>query len=226
MNNELLANRIAAKIKEKIQNGYYKQNARLTVRMLCDEFQVSETPIKQALNQLSGMGLVIAIPKCGIKVKSFNFTQMSNIWDARLMIELHCVPQAIAQSRDKQGFRDKIEKLLIRTNTEYQHCHDEFTKENFTPLSTNDYAFHLEIVKCCANPLIIQMYENLHTHESMFVGFDVHTPASMLKTKEQHTKIAHALLDADQDALKKAIVDHIDTTIMLYRQHAKHGKAQ
>ena len=49
---ELLADEIAQKIRQKIQKQEYAQGDRLTVRWLCEEFGASETPVKQALNQL------------------------------------------------------------------------------------------------------------------------------------------------------------------------------
>ena len=66
---ELLADEIAQKIRAKIQNQQYKAGQRLTVRLLCEEFGTSETPVKQALNQLVTTGLVVSIPKCGMRVR-------------------------------------------------------------------------------------------------------------------------------------------------------------
>ena len=56
---ELLADEIAQKIRQKIQKQEYAQGERLTVRWLCEEFGASETPVKQALNQLVSTGLVV-----------------------------------------------------------------------------------------------------------------------------------------------------------------------
>ncbi len=56
---ELLADEIAQKIRQKIQKQKYAQGDRLTVRWLCEEFGASETPVKQALNQLVSTGLVV-----------------------------------------------------------------------------------------------------------------------------------------------------------------------
>jgi len=219
MGTTLLANDIAADIRKKIQDGRYTQNTRLTVRLLCEEYGVSETPVKQALNQLEGKGLVVAIPKCGVRVKSFDFEEMRNIWMARLMIEMFAADAAVEMARTSNRFRDKVQTLLSVTDVEYEHCREAFTKENFFSLGPHDYALHKEIVLCCDNPVIIDMYENLHTHERMFVGFDVHTPASLARTKSQHDAIIAALLSGDVVLLRKNIRDHIETTIDLYHHH-------
>ena len=58
---ELLADEIAQKIRDKIQNQEYKAGQRLPVRLLCEEFGTSETPVKQALNQLVTTGLVVSV---------------------------------------------------------------------------------------------------------------------------------------------------------------------
>ena len=58
---ELLADEIAQKIRQKIQKQEYAQGERLTVRWLCEEFGASETPVKQALNQLVSTGLPVIL---------------------------------------------------------------------------------------------------------------------------------------------------------------------
>ena len=83
---ELLADEVAQKIRAKIQNQQYQPGDRLTVRLLCEEFGTSETPVKQALNQLVATGLVVSIPKCGMKVRTFNFQERKDNWEARVMV--------------------------------------------------------------------------------------------------------------------------------------------
>ena len=218
MESTLLADELADKIKSRIKRGLYVQNERLTVRRLCEDFKVSETPVKQALNQLVAVGLVVAIPKCGIKVKSFDFEEMRHIWRARQMIEQYCAASAIESVKNSGKIRNKIKHLLEQTDSEYEKCAEYFTQETFGKLSEHDYALHKELVKTCGNPVIITEYENLHTHQCMFVGFHIHNAKSLRLTIQQHDEIVDALFSADLLRLQKAICEHIDTTIELYKK--------
>ena len=173
---ELLADEIAQKIRVKIQNQEYKAGQRLPVRLLCEEFGTSETPVKQALNQLVTTGLVVSVPKCGMRVRTFNFQDMKDNWEARLMVEQFCAASAVEMARRNERFVTRIQEILRISNGEYERCIQDYTKENFISLHVQDRALHTELVKCCQNAQIMEMYDSLNAHSGMFVGFHCHTP--------------------------------------------------
>ncbi len=214
---ELLADEIAQKIREKIQNQQYKAGERLTVRLLCEEFGTSETPVKQALNQLVTTGLVVSVPKCGMRVRNFNFQDMKNNWEARMMIEQFCAQPAVELARHDEDFVTRVRELLRVSNAEYEKCVHNYTKDNFNPLHEHDRLLHTELVKCCRNEQILAMYHSLNAHAGMFVGFSRHDPETLKEVQKQHTDIVNQLLLCDVDGLKKAIETHIYSTIQIYR---------
>lgn len=214
---ELLSDEIAQKIREKIQNQEYHAGERLTVRKLCEEYGTSETPVKQALNQLVTTGLVVSVPKCGMKVRTFEFKDMKNIWEARIMIEQYCANAAVERARRDEGFVGMIQGILRVSNAEYEKCIQDFTKENFTGLHKHDSALHMALVKCCQNEQIIDMYQSLNTHAGMFTGFRYHTPDTLRSVQRQHSEIVNQLVLCDVDGLKKAVEQHVYSTLQIYR---------
>ncbi len=215
---ELLADEIAQKIRRKIQNQQYKAGERLTVRRLCEEYGTSETPVKQALNQLVTTGLVVSVPKCGMRVRTFDFQDMKDVWEARIMIEQFCAGPAVEMARRDEAFVKRIQEILRISNEEYEHCSRNYTQENFAPLHYHDNQLHSEIVKCCQNSQIMSMYNGLNAHAGMFVGFRCHTPETLRGVQRQHTEIVEKLILCDVEGLKKALEQHIYTTIQIYRQ--------
>lgn len=214
---ELLADEIAQKIRTKIQNQQYEAGERLTVRRLCEEFGTSETPVKQALNQLVTTGLVISVPKCGMRVRTFNFQDMKDNWEARLMIEQFCALPAVENARHNEEFIRTMEDLLRISNEEYDKCIQNYTKDNFISLHVHDRMLHSELVKCCKNQQILSMYNSLNAHSGMFVGYGFHTPYTLRDVQDQHTEIVRQLLLCNADGLKKALEQHIYSTIQIYR---------
>lgn len=215
---ELLADEIAQKIRAKIQNQQYKAGQRLTVRLLCEEFGTSETPVKQALNQLVTTGLVVSIPKCGMRVRTFNFQDMKNNWEARMMIEQFCASSAVELARHSEPFVSHVQEILRISNEEYERCIKDYTKENFNLLHEHDRVLHTEMVKCCQNAQILEMYNSLNAHAGMFMGFSCHTPETLRGVQTQHTKIVNQLVLCNVEGLKKEIERHIYSTIQIYRQ--------
>lgn len=220
-NTELLADEIAQKISIKIQTQEYKAGERLTVRRLCEEYGTSETPVKQALNQLVTTGLVVSVPKCGMRVRTFDFQDMKDVWEARLMIEQYCAQFAVEEARHNEDFVSRIQATLRVSNEEYGRCIEQFTKENFALLHYQDNRLHAEIVNCCRNQQIRGIYSRLNAHAGMFTGFLCHTPQTLQGVREQHTEIVNRLLLCDVDGLKKALEEHIYSTVRIYRSSWK-----
>ena len=214
---QLLADEIARKIQDKIQNKQYAPGQRLTVRKLCEEFGASETPIKQALNQLVTTGLVVSIPKCGMRVRKFTFEEMKENWEARLMIELFCAASAVEAARRDDAFVARVQALLQEVNRVYQYCIDEFEQANFNLLLAPDRNLHTELVTCCKNRQIIEMYNRLNAHAGMFVGYEFYNREILYDVMEQHNQLVDRLLLCDLEGLQKAIRTHIYSTIRTYR---------
>lgn len=214
---ELLANEIARKIQDKIQTQQYAPGQRLTVRRLCEEYGASETPVKQALNQLVTTGLVVSIPKCGMRVRQFSFAEMKENWEARLMVELYCAAAAVEAARHDDAFVARVQELLETANQAYENCIEHFSKENFNLLQAPDRNLHTELVTCCRNRQIIEIYNRLNAHAGMFVGYEFHSRETLAEVIAQHTQMVDQLLLCDLEGLRKAIHTHIYSTIRIYR---------
>lgn len=213
----LLAGEIAKGLTWRIQMGQYKAGQRLPVRALCEEFHASETPVKQALNQLMALGLVDAIPKCGMVVHQYAFQDIKENLEVRLMIEQYCARFAVdLASRDEQYITQVEQALEVITKLDLA-CIESFTQENYNLLTAPDYQFHHLLVESCRNSQIISLYERINSHESMFAGFEGHSQESLKATIQEHQKIVDRLLYADVDGMRAAIREHIVRTIAIQR---------
>lgn len=101
---------------------------------------------------------------------------------------------------------------------EYARCIKDYTKENFNLLHERDRGLHMELVKCCQNAQIMEMYDSLNAHAGMFMGYACHTPETLRGVQVQHTEIVRQLVLCDVEGLKKEIERHIYSTIQIYRQ--------
>lgn len=213
----LLADEIAKGLIWRIQMGQYKAGQRLPVRVLCEEFHTSETPVKQALNQLMAMGLVDAIPKCGMVVHRYTFHDIKENLEVRLMIEQYCAQFAVELATRDEQYVAQVEQALEPVTKLDQACIEMFTQENYNLLTAPDYQFHHLLVESCRNSQIISLYERINSHNSMFVGFEGHSQESLMATIQEHRKIVDRLLYADVEGMKSAIREHIVRTIAIQR---------
>ena len=69
--NTSLVDVVADKIRQNIYTGKYEAGKKLIVRELSEEFGVSHTPVKDALNRLISEGYVEALPRRSMVVRTY-----------------------------------------------------------------------------------------------------------------------------------------------------------
>jgi DNA-binding GntR family transcriptional regulator len=77
-----------------IFGGTWKAGERLREEKLAAFFQVSRTPIREALQELAAVGLVELRPNCGALVASFGPREIEEMYEVRALLESEAARQA------------------------------------------------------------------------------------------------------------------------------------
>src|SRR5439155_17282790 len=75
---------------------------KLTADGLSQQFGVSRTTVKTALDQLEGEGLVVVRPQVGTFVRGLTAHDVRSIWDVRVMIETFAAGRGAENANDAQ----------------------------------------------------------------------------------------------------------------------------
>ena len=86
-----LSGSIVATLKERIISWQYPPEYRLTEEALCREFNVSRSPVREALRVLATNGLVKRMANRGYAVRQVNLREIEEIYEVRLALELYAV---------------------------------------------------------------------------------------------------------------------------------------
>ena len=89
-------------IKEKIISCEYSPGMLLNEEILCETFNVSRTPIRDALSRLEQEGLITIWPKKGIIVSSLSISEVNNLFELRLLLEPYSI-QNYGYTLDENG---------------------------------------------------------------------------------------------------------------------------
>ena len=73
--------RLRDAIRDRIVGGVYPPGMRLKVQELCEQFGISSNPIREALQQLQGEGLVVMAPNKGATVRLIDDKLIRNIYE-------------------------------------------------------------------------------------------------------------------------------------------------
>jgi DNA-binding GntR family transcriptional regulator len=94
-----VAGRIAAELAERIVSGVLGPGERLMQDRVAEEFRASHVPVREAFRALEGQGLVIAKPRCGVRVSALDPGVVREVTEMRAVLEglalRHAVPRLV-----------------------------------------------------------------------------------------------------------------------------------
>lgn len=200
----LLSNQVYDVLREKIIGGTYIPGNKLDIHKLADEFGVSRSPVKYAINQLVHDGLIEIIPRKGTYVTELNFTEFIEVLDARLMIEMWAAQQVMQIITD-----DTVEKW--GQIVQEMDALLEVTPFPFEAYSKLDMKFHLSLVEWSANSKIIEIYSSLNTHVSLSRIVHSTSLGSTVKRHKDHRKLVETMKERNLPLFLSTLTMHIES---------------
>ncbi|MFG1189192.1 GntR family transcriptional regulator [Xanthobacter flavus] len=84
---DVLGSEIATVLERRIIYLDIAPDARVTEQEVCDEFNISRSPVREAFRQLESTGLVVRLARRGIRVKELSVADLDDIYACRTPLE-------------------------------------------------------------------------------------------------------------------------------------------
>lgn len=187
-------------LKTEILNGEFAPNERLNEQLLADRFNVSRSPVREAIKQLAGDGLVVNVPNKGAFIKTLNDKELGDVYDVRLMFELYAAERALENLRpvDVQALQN-LRKGFVKS-------HKEANMRRYIEL---DMKLHTLLIRLGDNELITSTYDNIFTMVNNFRVAFLSNPERFAESLDEHLGIVDALLAGDGEKLVWLITRHL-----------------
>lgn len=194
-------------IKADIASSYLAPDEKINLKLLSSRYQVSETPIKQALNRLVSEGLVVTIPRKGMKVRRITAKEVEDSFDIRLMMDTFFVDSIIdavcsdpaLQSRMQEVIHKQI--ALIRQTT---------TAVDYDTVYRLDYHFHELYISASRNEKALEVYQLLNPHVYSVYIYSRQSHERTLDGALEHQAILDAILEKNEKKVRDNIYSHIE----------------
>ncbi|EKN65629.1 GntR family transcriptional regulator [Neobacillus bataviensis LMG 21833] len=200
----LLTTQVYDVLRGKIIGRKYTPGEKLDIHKLAEEFGVSRSPVKDAINQLVHEGLIEILPRKGTYVTQINFSEFIEVLDARLMIEMWAAQRVIPKITDDQveewgQIVQEMDSLL------------EVSPFPFEMYSKLDMKFHKMLITWAENTKIAEIYSSLNTHVSL--SRIVHsTSLESTKTRHKdHRRLFEAMQDRDLPTILGTLTLHLES---------------
>ncbi|MER9295257.1 GntR family transcriptional regulator [Mesorhizobium sp. M0621] len=177
--------------------------SRITVDSLVKEFNVSHTPIREALGRLEGEGLVLKTHLIGYRAApQITRRRFDELYEMRLLLEPHAAAKAAA-AMDEAKLNTLLEAAGVMSRREGKD--DRLRYSNF---ARQDAIFHDKIMEFSENELIRETLSHQHIHFHIFrLMYHARVTEEAL---DEHEAILAAFGSADPDAAQKAMRVHIE----------------
>lgn len=146
-------------LKDEIARGNLKPGERIKEKEIAKQFDISRTPIREALLQLEAEGFVKFLPRRGIIVRELTVKEITDVWQTIGVLEGGAAALAAARMNKRdlstlEGLTKKMEKALDEED------YDEYNRLNLR--------FHETFLKKCGNEqlyeIIIRLKKRIYEH--------------------------------------------------------------
>ena len=191
-------NLILDEIREGIKEGRYKSGDKIKETDLCRKFNVSRTPIREAIRQLQIDGFLVHVPQRGVQIPKLEGNQMLNYLEIRMELE-----KLSAYNAAFEAAPDDIKKLR-----ELNEGILELGKSKPESAVELDETFHLTIAGIGKNPYIKELLANIYLRSSLFGHLLPFRAERIPYTYKEHDDIIFAVEKNDAELAKKYMDVH------------------
>ena len=196
------ANEIRTALQEEIESGKLPPGTPLDERALATRFQVSRTPVREALQQLAVHDLVRIAPRQGVTVARLSVSQVRAIMET--VGELESLAAKLAARRVDDTLRHQLDEAL-------QRCQDAAVQGGASEYALANTLFHETIYAGSRNAYVAELIRKARRQIQRYRIKDFQTKSQMSKSLQDHLKVARAIQEGDEAAAAQAMLLHVPT---------------
>ncbi|MEO9513216.1 MAG: GntR family transcriptional regulator [Flavobacteriaceae bacterium] len=144
---QILRNRVKAHLLDQIQKGELKVGKTINLALLSRKMEISVTPIREALSQLEQVRIIDSVPNRGFIVAKLNRNEAKNLYATIAQLEIMALENSFFSSLDIESLQSQ--QLQLKQT------------ETLKNRLTARFEFHQLLVKKCANPILLQILDDL-----------------------------------------------------------------
>ena len=190
-------------LRKDILQGKLRQGEKLTEQQICDEYNVSRTPVREAFRQLELEGFIETIPNRGAFVVGFSDQDIQDMYELRKSYELLAVKWAIERIT-KEEF-ERLEEAF-----EFMEFYTQ--KKDYEKMLNINMSFHELIYKASHNRMLYHILSSyqLYIKQSKVSNRNGRSSDYLDEILEEHRAIFDAFKEKNIEAGIAAVTKHLD----------------
>lgn len=186
-------------LEAEIERGDLVPGAALDERALAARFNVSRTPIREALQQLAAQQYVQIVPRHGVFVTKMTVPQLRDMLE--LLNELEAVSARLAARRMDDAQRAELQRTI-------DEGVEALNQSDARRFARTNAEFHEVICQACHNEYLADQIRSIRRLISRYRPKPFLAPSRREKVIADHQKLAQALLSGDEATAEAVMAQH------------------
>ncbi len=174
----------------------YPPDFQLIEESLCEVYQVSRSPIRQALSHLVAEGLVIHLPRRGFRVKQLQIKDVEELYEFRFALEAQ-----ILKNLAQRGLPQEVYQQLYTTWSDIENKR----QLSWVELAALDEIFHTTLAEVYGNALLLSQIKSINERIFVFREIDFQSQGRLEATQKEHLEILERLVARDSEGVEKIL---------------------
>lgn len=198
-----LATAICNRVRAEILSGARRPGGRLRLEELKTHFEVSWSPLREALSRLVAEGLVEADESRGYRVAAVSRAELDDVIRMRAALESMALRQSIERGDDAWE-ADVLAAHHRLSKLEGKHDLEEW--------ETRHRDYHAALSRACGSPLLLQFCAQLHEQFARYRKLFLAANPLDRRVASEHRELTEAALARDAERACATMQAHIERT--------------
>ncbi|MCR5299710.1 MAG: GntR family transcriptional regulator [Erysipelotrichaceae bacterium] len=199
------------KLLSMIDSNYFRYNVYYSETRLSKEFNISRTPLRDALNKLAQEGYIDIVPSKGFCLHTLTPEDLLEMIQVRIALECFAAMEA-AYQKDSRNTQELIRDLEDTIDTMKAVMKRNGTTEEFANV---DFCFHRLLVDSLHNNQFHDLYRRYLNRIIRTAEITLEQEGRKEEVLKEHQSIIDAIKAGDQPASHKAVLKHLMITRQL-----------
>jgi len=207
---------VAARLRGMIFDGQLAPGEFVDEKALAAAWQISRTPLREALKVLAAEGLVNLVPQRGSQVIELTDADADQLFPVMALLEGRCAHEAASKATAAQ--MDELRRL-----------HDELERhaaaQDIDAYYRANHVFHSRVQALADNRWLDRATNDLRRFMRLMRGQQLNLPGRIERSINEHRVLIDALTQREAGHAERAMHDHLMAQLTALRQLRRVGAA-
>lgn len=196
-----LADQVYQRVKQDIFDFVLLPHDRFSENQIAERYQVSRTPVRDALYRLEREGYLEVGLRRGWSVKPLDFERIDQLYEVRITLERAALDRLCAAADIHERLQPLCATWMVPADQR---------EDGMQIIAELDEQFHCELVRIAGNGEAARMHQEVCERIRIVRRLDFYQAQRIEKTYEEHALILQALLDRKRDMAQQLLCTHIE----------------